>query len=164
MEIAYLSLGTNLGDRIGNLRAAITRLRTVGGIRSVSSVYETEPLEFVDQPWFLNAVVAIETPLAPRLLLQRALEIEREMGRERTIAKGPRLIDIDILLFGGKVVNEADLDIPHPGMHRRRFVLEPLAEIAPDVRHPVLNKTALELLRELHEPSAVRRWSDPISG
>jgi len=148
-EFVYLSLGSNLGDRYANLRAAIERLGEAGAIGAVSSFYETEPVEFRDQPWFLNCVVALETSDSPEALLQRALAIEQEMGRLRMKDKGPRSIDIDILLFGDRVVEERGLKIPHPAMQQRRFVLEPLAGIAPEALHPQLRKTARELLADL---------------
>ncbi len=148
---AYLSLGSNLGDREGNLRDAIGRLGAVGNVDAVSSFYETEPVDFLDQPWFLNCVVLLETDLAPKILIQRLLEIERAMGRERLQPKGPRLIDIDILLFSDEMINRPGLTIPHPALHERRFVLEPLAEIAPDLVHPVLKKTTRELLANFRE-------------
>jgi 2-amino-4-hydroxy-6-hydroxymethyldihydropteridine diphosphokinase len=157
-EFVYLSLGSNLGDRRAKLRAAIKRLGEAGGIRAVSGFYETEPVDFRDQPWFLNCVVALETSDSPEALLQRVLAIEQEMGRLRTKKKGPRLIDIDILLFGDRVVEEQEcgLKIPHPAMQQRRFVLEPLAEIAPQALHPQLRKTARELLADLPAGQMVR--------
>ena len=157
-ESVYLSLGSNLGDRYANLRAAIERLGEAGAISAVSGFYETEPVELRDQPWFLNCVVALETSDSPEALLQRALGIEQEMGRLRMKDKGPRSIDIDILLFGNRVVEEQErgLKIPHPAMHQRRFVLEPLAEIAPEALHPLLRKTARELLADLPAGQMVR--------
>ena len=155
-EFVYLSLGSNLGDRYANLRAAIERLGEAGAIRSVSGFYETEPVELRDQPWFLNCVVVLETRDTPRALLKKVLAIEREMGRLRMKDKGPRSIDIDILLFGDRVVEERGLKIPHPAMHQRRFVLEPLAEIAPEALHPLLRKTARELLDDLPAGQVVR--------
>ena len=157
-EFVYLSLGSNLGDRSANLRAAIERLGEAGAIRAVSGFYETEPVELRDQPWFLNCVVALETSDSPEALLQRALAIEQEMGRVRMKEKGPRSIDIDILLFGDRVVEERErgLKIPHPAMQQRRFVLEPLAEIAPEALHPQLRKTARELLADLPAGQMVR--------
>jgi 2-amino-4-hydroxy-6-hydroxymethyldihydropteridine diphosphokinase len=154
---AYLSLGSNTGDRAANLLHAIARLSQVGNIVAVSSVYETEPVEVTSQPWFLNCAVAIDTEKSPVQLLQAALAIEREMGRQRTQEKGPRNIDIDILLFEDEGVEEKGLKIPHPGLAARRFVLEPLAEIAPEVRHPVLKKTVRELLAALPAGQAVRK-------
>ncbi|HLH06618.1 MAG TPA: 2-amino-4-hydroxy-6-hydroxymethyldihydropteridine diphosphokinase [Terriglobales bacterium] len=146
---AYLSLGSNLGNREGNLRDAIARIRTLGRVAAVSSFYETEPVDFLNQPWFLNCVIVLETQLPPRSLLQRVLAIERSMGRERHQPKGPRLIDIDILLLDNQVIDEPELTIPHPALQTRRFVLEPLAEIAPQAMHPVLRKNAQKLLEEL---------------
>lgn len=160
-EMAYLSLGSNLGDRAANLREAIVLLDVVRPTRGISAFYETQPVDVPDQPWFLNCVLAIETEETPRELLNLVLSIEKAMGRLRTHAKGPRKIDIDIVLFGDRVVDEPGLTIPHTSMHLRRFVLEPLAEIAPEVRHPILEKTARELLAALPEGEAVRRLDEP---
>jgi 2-amino-4-hydroxy-6-hydroxymethyldihydropteridine diphosphokinase len=153
----YLSLGSNVGDRETHLREAMQRLQSVGPVQSISSLYETQPVEFTDQPWFLNCAVGLETSSNPTQLMQQLLEIERAMGRQRLQKKGPRTIDLDILLFGDVVVNTAELAIPHPAMQHRRFVLEPLAEIAPDAIHPVLKKTVRELLSELPPGQSVRR-------
>ena len=148
-RLVYLSLGSNIGDRETHLRDAIRRLEFAGTVRSVSSIYETEPVEFIDQPQFLNCAVALETSSTTEQLMQQLLEMERAMGRRRLHKKGPRTIDLDILLFGDDVVSTPGLTIPHPAMQRRRFVLEPLAEIAPDALHPVLKKTVKRLLEEL---------------
>ena len=156
-KVAYLSLGSNTGNRATNLQAAIGRLSHVGNVVALSSFYETEPVEFTPQPWFLNCAVELETTQTPQELLQAALTIEREMGRARTQEKGPRNIDIDILLVDDAVVDEKGLKIPHPGLTSRRFVLEPLAEIAPEARHPVLNKTVRELLAALPAGQTVRK-------
>ena len=154
---AYLSLGSNVGDRQGNLRGAIDRLSALGEVSAVWSFYETEPVEFIDQPWFLNCAVALTTAHPPRLLLDALLAIEQSMGRRRTQLKGPRTIDLDILLYGDKVVHEPGLTIPHPALAERRFVLEPLVEIAPDLIHPVLRKTMRQLRDELPAGQTVRR-------
>lgn len=162
-KVAYLSLGSNVGDRDGNLKEAIRRLQTIGSVQSVSSVYETEPVEFTAQGWFLNCVVALETQETPGRLMAKLLDIEREMGRVRTRKKGPRIIDIDILLFANVVVNSPEVTIPHPAMTQRRFVMEPLAEIAPAVMHPTLNKTARELLEDLPAGPIVRKITQPMN-
>ena len=151
---AYLSLGSNLGDREANLREAIRRLGELGTVKKVSSFYETEPVEFTEQPWFVNCAVELQTILSARELLNGMLAIELAMGRERIQPKGPRLIDLDILLFGDLVVDEHGLTVPHPAMHERRFVLEPLAELAPGAVHPLLKRTISELLESLHRDSA----------
>jgi 2-amino-4-hydroxy-6-hydroxymethyldihydropteridine diphosphokinase len=156
-KTAYLSLGSNLGDRAATLRAAVAQLEVAGRVVAVSALYETQPVEVHDQPWFLNCVAAIETEKTPRELLQDSLQIEAAMGRIRLRDKGARKIDIDVVLFGDFVVDEQGLKIPHPSMHLRRFVLEPLVEIAPEARHPVLGKTARELLAALGEEQRVRR-------
>lgn len=159
--MVYLGLGSNLGDRAANLREAIARLQDLGRVVAVSPLYETEPLEVIDQPWFLNCAVALETEQMPRQLMSRLLGIERDMGRRRGKAKGPRLIDLDILLFGASVIQAPGLTVPHPAMHERRFVLEPLADIAPDLRHPVFKRTVRELRDALGKSAgAVRKLSD----
>jgi 2-amino-4-hydroxy-6-hydroxymethyldihydropteridine diphosphokinase len=145
----YLSLGSNVGDRETHLRAAIEKLPEAGvKVLRVSPIYETEPVEYTAQGWFLNLVVEAETDLFPLQLLTRTARIERELGRVRTVPKGPRTLDIDILLYGDSVVNSKKLTIPHPRMTERRFVLAPLADLAPDLRHPVLLKSVRELLAE----------------
>ena len=158
-ELVYLSLGSNIGDRAGNLNAAIDRLGAFGEVVAVSSFYETEPVEFAAQPWFLNCVVKLDTEKMPKQLLSGVLAIEKEMGRKREKKKGPRSIDIDILLFGNSIIDTKGLTVPHPAMHERRFVLEPLGEIAPEARHPVFKRTARELRDALPKGQAVKRLS-----
>jgi 2-amino-4-hydroxy-6-hydroxymethyldihydropteridine diphosphokinase len=156
-KTVHLSLGSNVGDREANLRAAIEKLAALGEVTTVSSYYETEPVDYLAQPWFLNCALTMTTELMPRQLLAALLKIEQEMGRKRVQLKGPRVIDLDILLFGSSVVETAQLTIPHPAMHERRFVLEPLAEIAPEVRHPVFKRTIRELRDVLPPGQQVKR-------
>jgi 2-amino-4-hydroxy-6-hydroxymethyldihydropteridine diphosphokinase len=157
LKTVYLGLGSNVGDREANLREALKRLESEGTrVVRRSSLYETEPQELRDQPWFLNAVVEVETDLFPLQLLACIRNIEREMGRRRVTSKGPRNIDIDILFYGRNVIDTPDLEVPHPRIAQRRFVLEPLAEIAPSFRHPLTGKTAIEMLATL-EPQGIRR-------
>lgn len=159
-ETVYLSMGSNIGDRRSHLQEAIHRTKKLGAIKVVSSFYETEPVDFADQPWFLNCVVGLETSAPPERLMVELLKIEQNMGRLRMQSKGPRLIDIDILLFGDRVIDRPELKIPHPAMHRRRFVLEPLAEIAPRATHPLLRKSVSELLDALPGGQTVRRTAE----
>jgi 2-amino-4-hydroxy-6-hydroxymethyldihydropteridine diphosphokinase len=157
-KTVYLGLGSNQGDRRAYLEAAIARLGELGRVTALSSIYETEPVELSRQEWFLNCAVALETELLPRQLLKRILEIEHALGRKRRRPKGPRTLDIDILLFGRAVVAAPGLKIPHPALDRRRFVLAPLAEIAPEARHPALGRSVRELLDALPAGDAqVRR-------
>jgi 2-amino-4-hydroxy-6-hydroxymethyldihydropteridine diphosphokinase len=156
MKTIYLSLGSNVGDREHHLRTAIERLSSADlRVLRTSPVYETEPVDYTSQRWFLNLVVEAETSLFPKLLLSRIARIEHDLGRIRTVAKGPRNIDIDILLYGRAVVRSATLEIPHPRMAERRFVLAPLADLAPTLRHPVTHKTVREML-DSAPPATVR--------
>ncbi|SRR5581483_4254771 len=147
MKKVYLGLGSNIGDRAGTLQAAIDELRSGGvNVARVSPVYETEPMDMPNQAWFLNLVVEGETDLFPMQLLARIGKIEWKLGRRRGIPKGPRTIDIDILLFGAAVIRSAALTVPHPRLAQRRFVLQPLADLAPELREPVSRKTIRDLL------------------
>jgi len=188
MEV-YLALGSNVGDREANLREAVAQIRSLLEVNRESSIYETEPVGFADQRWFLNQVILARIPAiqarnhdatvdefkssaerAATAVLSKLHNIENEMGRERTIKNGPRTIDIDLLLFGDAIIGysrekkaqplkEAKIWVPHRRMHERRFVLEPLCELAPEVVHPVLNKTCTELLSTLRDDSIVRLYA-----
>ena len=160
-SIAYLSCGSNLGDRKANLRCGIENLRTAGLIvRRVSSVYETEPVGFADQPWFLNIALAAETSLTPHELLACCLESEVRLGRVRPFPGAPRVLDVDILLIGRLIIDTPSLQVPHPRMTQRRFVLQPLAQIAPEALHPVLGMNIAALLETCSDPASVRFHSE----
>jgi len=158
-KMVYLSLGSNLGDRAEHLNAALSRLESIGKVVAVSSFYETEPVDLASQPWFLNCAVKLDTEKMPKQLLAHILELEQELGRRRAQQKGPRTIDVDILLFGNSIVETLGLTIPHPALHQRRFVLEPLAEIAPEIRHPVFKRTVRELRDALPPGQTVKKVS-----
>jgi 2-amino-4-hydroxy-6-hydroxymethyldihydropteridine diphosphokinase len=157
---AYIGLGANLGDRAATLREAARRLGELGAITAVSSFYETEPVGFREQPSFLNAVIVLETDLPPAALFDALLAIERDLGRVRSFRNAPRTLDLDILLQDDLVMDTPELTLPHPRMHERAFVLAPLAEIAPDVRHPVFGSSAAELLAALPDQSGVAVWAN----
>ncbi len=148
--IAFLGLGSNIGDRAGNLDSALKLLSEADGIQvlKVSSYHETAPVGYIEQPDFINAVVKICTDLGPKRLLDTCMQIEKKLKRSRDIKWGPRTIDIDILLIGDLILCDKDLTIPHPFMHEREFVLKPLCEISSDVVHPILNKTIDEIVIE----------------
>jgi 2-amino-4-hydroxy-6-hydroxymethyldihydropteridine diphosphokinase len=154
---AFLSLGSNLGARRRTVRLAVARIRRFASVVRVSSLFETEPEGYRDQPRFINAVVELRTPLSAVALLARAQEIERDLGRRARFRNGPREIDIDLLDVRGERRRGRGLTLPHPRLHRRLFVLRPLAEIAPEWRHPRLGRTARELLEAAEENSGAPR-------
>lgn len=170
-ETVFLGMGSNLGDREANLRRALELLSKHMDLEKVSSLYETEPWGHADQPFFLNCVCQGVTGLQPKDLLKSAKAVESALGREPTFLYGPRLIDIDILFYGDRVVAQEGLVIPHPRLEERAFVLAPLAEIAGQFSHPVLKLTVAQVLRQFEDgretvtglPKGVKVWSSPIS-
>jgi 2-amino-4-hydroxy-6-hydroxymethyldihydropteridine diphosphokinase len=163
MKTIYLALGSNLGDRLQHLKDALARLPKAGiEVVAVSSVYETKAMYKTDQPDFYNIAIEARSDALPRVLLRRLQAIERGLGRRRMMANGPRTIDIDILLYGRFVIHTAELHVPHPRMQERRFVLEPLAEIAPDLRHPVSKHSIAELLTATKDQQ-IRKTAHPLS-
>jgi 2-amino-4-hydroxy-6-hydroxymethyldihydropteridine diphosphokinase len=152
MKKAYLSLGANLGDRERQIETALDLLQDARlNVTRRSPLYETEPRDVAGQPWFINMCAEIETTYFPMMLMNRILRVERSMGRRRTAQKGPRVIDIDIVFYGRFVVGTPRLTVPHPRMHERRFVLEPLAALVPDLRHPVTKRTVREMLAAVQD-------------
>jgi 2-amino-4-hydroxy-6-hydroxymethyldihydropteridine diphosphokinase len=154
---AYISAGSNLGDRKGNLEFAVTCLEKENAVRKSSSYFETEPVGYRNQPWFLNIVIEIETSREPLQLLDLCQSIEDSCGRVRTFPNAPRTLDLDILLFDDAIISDERLVIPHPRLQERRFVLEPLAQIAPDQIHPVLKKSIQSLLEICPDRSEIRQ-------
>jgi 2-amino-4-hydroxy-6-hydroxymethyldihydropteridine diphosphokinase len=164
-QLIYLSLGSNLGDRAANLDGAIAAL-PAAGVRVLrrSSFYETEPVDFLEQPWFLNCAVEAETSLSPVELLGALQGIESMFGSKKLVPRGPRIIDLDILFYGASVIHAEGIEIPHPRMANRRFVLVPMAELAAGFRHPVLDATIAELLAATPDKSIVRMWRPSGNG
>lgn len=157
-EIAYIGIGSNKGDRLGYCQKAADAIRHFKdtAVIRLSSFYETEPLEVSDQEWFINGVAAIRTALTPQALLSACQKVEQDLGRVRTVRYGPRTIDLDLLLYGERIVSTDRLTLPHPKLHLRRFVLVPMIEIAPKVVHPVLHQTMAELLETVKDDHQVR--------
>lgn len=149
MPTIYLALGANLGDRMENIWRAVAALPPAVSVTALSSVYETPPWGYTDQPAFLNMALASETELDPLALLAFLKKLETDLGREKTFRNGPRLIDMDILFYDDLVFDQSELIIPHPRLHERAFVLIPLNDIAPDLMHPVLKRTIRDLLKEV---------------
>jgi 2-amino-4-hydroxy-6-hydroxymethyldihydropteridine diphosphokinase len=168
MSTAFIALGANLGDRVATLREAVGRLAGLGDVIAVSSLYETDPVGYTEQPPFLNAVLRLETKLAPHELMPALLEIEQDLGRHRTFRNAPRPIDLDLLTVDDRIIDSSELTLPHPRLHERAFVLVPFAEIAPAMRHPALRKDVTQLLADLPSPGGValwagRGWENPLT-
>jgi 2-amino-4-hydroxy-6-hydroxymethyldihydropteridine diphosphokinase len=158
LKIVYLGLGSNMGDREAMLKSALDELETPGlRLLRVSSLYETEPIGLREQRWFLNLVAEFETELFPKQLLHRMQKIEMRLGRKRTVENGPRMIDIDILLYGNLAIKTEELEIPHPRYRERRFTLAPLAELNPGLRDPGTGETMAEMLAALTGQTARKR-------
>ena len=162
LRLVYIAMGSNVGDRAATLERAVEEMNRAGlRILRQSSLYATQPVGGPPQAWFLNAVVEAETDWMPLRLLHALLKIERALGRRRMVIRGPRTLDLDVLFYGGSVIRSRELEVPHPRLPQRRFVLAPLAELAPALSHPLLHKTVTELLAETGDSSQVRRWRPP---
>jgi 2-amino-4-hydroxy-6-hydroxymethyldihydropteridine diphosphokinase len=159
MATTYIGLGSNLVDRVAMLRTAVERLDTLGRITGVSSLYETEPVGYLEQSRFLNAVVALETSLAPVDLVQALLGIERDLGRTRSFPNAPRTLDLDLLLVDDVTLDTSELTLPHPRLHERAFVLVPLVELAPELAHPVSGQSMREILGSLPDRGGVEVYA-----
>ena len=163
MTLAAIALGANLGDRLAALQRAVDQLDGLGKVVAISSVYETDPVGYLDQPAFLNAALLLETDLPPESLMRSLLRIEGDLGRVRTFTNAPRAIDLDLLLYGDDIRDTPELTVPHPRMHERAFVLVPLAEIAPDLRHPRSGAPISALLESLPDRDGVRVTNETLS-
>ena len=161
-RLVYIAMGSNVGDRAAMLARALEEMNRAGlRVLRESSLYATQPVGGPPQAWFLNAVVEAETDWMPLRVLHTLQKIERTMGRRRTVLRGPRTLDLDILFYGSSVIRSRELEVPHPRLPLRRFVLAPLAELAPALSHPLLHRTIGELLAESTDSSQVRRWRPP---
>jgi 2-amino-4-hydroxy-6-hydroxymethyldihydropteridine diphosphokinase len=163
MATAYVALGANLGDRAEMLRWAVERLDALGTVEAVSPIYETEPVDYTEQPTFLNGVARLKTDLRPGTVLAGLLAIELDAGRQRVIHHGPRTLDLDLLLYDDLIVDTQDLTVPHPRMHERAFVLVPLADLAPDLVVPGFGRTVREILADLGPVTGVRPYIEPAT-
>ena len=163
MTLAAIALGANLGDRLATLQQAVDRMASLGEVVAGSSVYETDPVGYLDQPAFYNAVLLLETNISPESLMKSLLQIEADLGRVRTFTNAPRAIDLDLLLYGDEIRHSQELTLPHPRLHERAFVLVPLAEIAPGMHHPRLDMCISALLEALPNRDGVRRTAETLS-